>query len=138
VDITSDSIKKYRILAVDDQEDILEVLSELLDSAGHEIDTLNKASKTLEQLSLKKYDLVISDLVMDEMTGWELADEIYKNHKDIKIMIMSGYGCNVGNEELQEHHVSGMLNKPFGLNDVLNAINNVMGKPAEGAKIGRL
>lgn len=116
-----------KILWVDDDKAICELAKEILDCLGHEGDVAGSGKKALEYLAIKTYDLVITDLGMPGMTGWQLADEIKKIYKEkIKVAVVTGWGFQVSEEEMVAHGVGYVLGKPVKLKDVESLIGEVM------------
>jgi len=115
-----------RILVVDDEENLRDILSEILDSVGHEVDTASGGIEAMEMISKKKYDLVITDLGMDDMSGWEVADECYLKYPDIKIVLATGWAAQVEPGNLAMHHVNSMINKPFKIAEIARIVGQVL------------
>ncbi|GJQ64378.1 MAG: hypothetical protein SCALA702_34310 [Melioribacteraceae bacterium] len=116
-----------KILWVDDDNAICELAKEILNCLGHEGDVAHSGQEALEFLAEKTYDLVITDLGMPGMTGWQLADEIKKLYKEkIKVAVVTGWGFQVSEEEKVAHGVGYVLGKPVKLKDVESLIEEVM------------
>jgi len=81
-------IDKGRILLVDDEEDILEFLSYNLRKEGFKIETANNGISALKKLNKFKPDLIILDVMMPEMDGIEVCENIRKNEKNDDILIL--------------------------------------------------
>lgn len=82
----------FRILVVDDEEEYREVLQIILEDKGYCVETVSCAEKALEKLNIKKFDLVLSDLIMNGMDGMQLLDKIKGNYQDIEVILITGYG----------------------------------------------
>ena len=80
-----------KILAVDDNERILYVVREMLETEGHEVIIANSARQCLEILKDEKPDLILMDVMMPEMDGWEAVKKIKEDasNKDIKISMLT-------------------------------------------------
>ena len=74
-------LKTYRILIVDDEEDICEILKFNLESEGYVVDTVNSAEEALA-LKIDRYQLFLLDVMMKGMSGYKLADEIRKRKEN--------------------------------------------------------
>jgi len=85
-------MKPKTILLVDDDEAHVLWSRDILEQHGYEIDSTGSAGKALEMLKNKQYDLIISDLVMPEMSGIELVRSIARLRKGQKAIIMTGHG----------------------------------------------
>jgi two-component system alkaline phosphatase synthesis response regulator PhoP len=80
-----------KILAVDDNEKITHVMTRMLENDGHEVITANSGVECLEILKTVKPDLILMDVMMPNMDGWEVVREIKKDksNKDIKISMLT-------------------------------------------------
>ncbi len=79
------------ILVVDDEVALLELLSEILTTNGYNVLTAENGVEALKLLADNDVDLVLSDVVMPEMDGFELLKEIQKSNLNIAVQLMSGY-----------------------------------------------
>jgi len=70
-----------KILIVDDEKDILTSVKELIEDIGYKAKTASNGKKALERLKLEKYDLVLLDMLMPEMSGREVLEKIRKDPK---------------------------------------------------------
>jgi PAS domain S-box-containing protein len=118
---------QYRgnILAIDDEPNIRNVLNRALTMVGFTVET---AASGLEALALLEragrerrppYDLVFSDLGMPEMSGWEVARELYRLWPQIPLVLVTGWGDQLDQEKMVEHHVAHTIAKPFNINELV-------------------
>ena len=83
-----------KILAVDDNEHIREILSEMLSRFGFECSTAANGREALDLMQRENFTLVLSDMRMPEMGGIELLHEIKKNYPDTDVISVTGYDAN--------------------------------------------
>jgi len=83
-----------KILLVDDEEDILELLAAYLRSKGWEVSVAASPHKALKTLSSEEFFLIITDIAMPEMDGYELITSIRSMKCRSKIALMTGFGYN--------------------------------------------
>ena len=84
--------KKYRIMIVDDEDNIRLLIKEELEDAGYEVVDVPNAKKALEILEEdNNFDLISIDIEMPDMNGLELAEEIRKNYPEKKIILLTAY-----------------------------------------------
>ena len=104
-----------RVLVVDDEEGVRTVLQRLLRRLGYEVDAVGDAKTALALLTIKplRFDLVLSDILMPEKTGVELAEEIIGAGLPIAIVLMTGFADNATVREATETHRLPVLRKPF-------------------------
>jgi len=114
------------ILVVDDDPDILEALSEILEAEGFEIRRARNGKEALERLEPDPPKLILLDLMMPVMDGWEFAQRLRQktNLPRIPIIVLSA-DRNVGNKALDIGAV-GHLAKPFELNDLLEMVKKAL------------
>lgn len=122
---------KGKILVVDDEESLRDILAEVLESMGHEVETVSGGMSALEYLSRVKYDLVITDLGMDDISGWELADRIYSAYPDTRIVMATGWGAQVEQGSLAIHHVNSLISKPFRISEISRTVHDVLSRPRD-------
>ena len=118
--------KSVKLLWVDDDPQIREVAKELLEVIGCEGEIVGSGEDALTKLNNGNYDLVITDIGMPNMNGWELADKIRENYgSKIKIAVLTGWGDLIDQKEKESHGVSFVLGKPFTLVQVEKLINDM-------------
>ena len=79
-------------LIVDDEKEYREVLQMILEKEGYKSDTAASGKEALEKLKQKSYHLVLTDLMMEDMNGIELLEQIKLNYSDTEVIIVTGYG----------------------------------------------
>jgi len=80
-----------RVLVVDDEEPIADILEQVLESHGYQVATAHDAESALKTLESQQVNLIISDVIMPGMDGYEFADIVLQKYPDIKIQLLSGY-----------------------------------------------
>lgn len=83
---------KKTILLVDDDDAHVMWSTEILEQNGYKVESTHSAGEALDLLEKKKYDLIISDLVMPEMSGIDFVKRISELRKGQKAIIMTGHG----------------------------------------------
>jgi two-component system, chemotaxis family, chemotaxis protein CheY len=121
------------VLVVDDDPDILEALSEILEAEGFEIRRARNGKEALDRLEPDAPQLILLDLMMPVMDGWEFAQRMRQRPPEIAripIIVLSA-DRNVGSKAADLGAV-GHLAKPFELNDLLELVRRSL-EPAVGA-----
>jgi len=124
---TSDKVvKKYEgtasILWVDDDESIRKVAHEMLEAIGYKGTVVASGNEAIEKLKKDQFDLVITDIGMPNMNGWELISEIKESIDDnLEIAVLTGWGDQIGDEEKKKYQIKHVISKPFRI-DQLNSI----------------
>jgi DNA-binding NtrC family response regulator len=113
---------------VDDEESIAQFGQDMLKSLGYEV-----LSKTNSLLALEifkkdpqKFDLVITDQTMPNMTGDVLAKEIMKIRSEIPVILCTGFSHTITAEEAKAIGIRGFLMKPFVTSQIANTTRNVL------------
>ena len=81
-----------RILVVDDEKVIREILAEFLTLEGYQVASVEDGQKAIEELRLRPYDLVISDLKMPRVSGLQLLEKLAEENINVLTVIMTGFG----------------------------------------------
>jgi len=119
-----------RILVVDDEASIRDLLSKTLALAEYDVDTAPDGRSALERLRLYPYDLLIADLKMPGMDGLSVIREAKRLKSDLPVIIITGYSTETAAIEAVNLGVSGYLTKPFRVPQVLAAAAKAIGEPS--------
>lgn len=115
----------HRILLVDDDARVLETVNRLLVNLGHHVICASGGAEAIGRLESESVDVVMLDLSMPEMTGWQVLQQIRKDHQNLKVIVCSGYSDDAALMVESDVKPDAFLNKPFQLqqlNMTLNAI----------------
>ena len=121
--------KKARILIVDDEEDITSILKKGLENYGYEIDAFNDPLLALSSFRAGSYDLILLDIRMPKMDGFELYEELQNIDGRVRICFMTAY--EVYSEALKELFPESyssicFIKKPFSVQDFVERIRREM------------
>ena len=108
-----------RILAVDDEEIILDSFRKVLVLAGYSIDTVERGSEALGLIRKNDYDFVFTDLKMPEMDGVELTKAVKHMRPDIDVVVITGYASIETAVETVKHGAMDYVEKPFTEDELL-------------------
>ncbi len=127
------------ILVVDDDEAHLLWSTEILTEHGYEIDSTCSASDALNMLSTQKYDLIISDLIMPEMSGIDFMKKVSKKHKDQKAIIMTGHGdIDTFIESVYDAGALEYIIKPVAKNDFIAMVDKLTDPTSKPAGLNNI
>jgi len=117
-----------RILLVDDQDLIVNMERQMLERLGYHITARTSSIEALEAFRANpdKFDLVITDMTMPNMTGDKLADEMIKIRADIPIVLCTGFSEIMSKERAESLGIKGFLMKPVVLKDLSSVIRKVL------------
>ncbi|MEA1971885.1 MAG: response regulator [Candidatus Cloacimonadota bacterium] len=117
-----------KILVVDDEENIREIISEFLETIGYDVVGAEDGSQAIRECGNKKFDLVITDIRMPNMNGLDLLKKLKKIMPDLPVILMTGYQPSKSQEETLTARADGYLLKPFSLNTLRQAILKIFKK----------
>lgn len=115
-----------KILWVDDEKSIREIAQKKMEYIGQDVQMAESGEHALSLLQEKRFDLVITDIGMPEMNGWELADEIRKLYGDeLLIAVLSGWGKELLSDDLKLHRVDYVLSKPLPMKELKSVLSEI-------------
>jgi PAS domain S-box-containing protein len=117
---------KETILVVDDEKSLRTLAAEILDAQNYCVLTAENAAQALDILDIKSVDLLLSDVIMPGMDGYQLAIEAHAKQPELKIQMVSGYN--------DKHNIKGadavlqqqQINKPYSKDILLNRIRDLL------------
>jgi len=99
------------------------VLGTTLKDEGHRVTLAETSRKGLEKFKRDIFDLVLTDLGMPKMSGFELAKEIKEINPSVPVGLITGWGVATPKEKMKKRGVDFVLSKPFDLTKVLREVN---------------
>jgi GAF domain-containing protein len=118
----ADSSEPVRCLIVDDEEPVRDMLGDVLTMAGHTTVLAASGGEAIERFRAEPFDLVLTDLGMPGVTGWQVARACKAARPDVPVLLVTGWGVELSGEELAAHGVDAVLSKPLKIDQVLNAV----------------
>ena len=117
----------YRILVVDDEEDLCEILQFNLENEGYTVDTAHSAEEALK-MDLPKYDLLLLDVMMGEISGFKMANMMKKNKATADIPIIFITAKDTENDTVTGFNLGAddYISKPFSLREVMARVKAVL------------
>ncbi|MDQ3804611.1 MAG: response regulator [Acidobacteriota bacterium] len=107
-----------KILVVDDEEPVRELLSDILEDEGAEVTLAASGAEALAQFEAGKFDAVLTDLGMPGMNGWELLRLISERDQQVPLAVITGWGELVSTHEEKAARVEWVLTKPFSMSQI--------------------
>ncbi len=116
------------VLLVDDESVITDVLGGLLIEYGYKVVPSNHPDEALKQFeqSPDRFDIVITDMSMPEMTGFDMSMEILKLKPEQKIVLCTGFSDNLNATKALNAGISGFMQKPMDINALLKTLHDVI------------
>jgi CheY-like chemotaxis protein len=118
---------RYKILIVDDEKMVLEVVNEMISQEGHETTALSSPIEALQKAKRNKFDALVLDVYMPEMSGMLFHAKLKLFDPELagRTVFISGY---VSREELRQHlsHAPAFLEKPFKAKELVDALGRML------------
>jgi response regulator RpfG family c-di-GMP phosphodiesterase len=130
--------ERPRVLVVDDEKFIRDILADFLGMEGYEVRTAEDGIAALHEMGRNPYDVVISDLKMPKMGGIELLDEIAKRSPNVLTVIMTGFGTVETAIDAMKRGAYDYVLKPFKVEEVVHIIQRALEKQRLSAENLRL
>ncbi len=107
-----------RILIVEDEKDLCQMIAKSLKESGYEVDIANNGNEAMELLDVENYDLIVLDLNLPEIDGMEILEEFRTFNQDTKIIILSARSQIKDKVEGLDKGANDYLSKPFHLDEL--------------------
>lgn len=120
----------YRLLVVDDEEKICDIVRKYAAFEGHDVDTASDGIKAIAKVREKKYDLVVMDVMMPELDGFSAVREIRK-FSSVPVIMLSARGETYDKINGFECGVDDYVSKPFSPKELMLRINAVMARASK-------
>lgn len=119
--------KQKSILIVEDEQELLDIISMVLRNKGYNVYTASNGKLALEIIETKgqELDLILSDIIMPQMSGIQLLDEIKKKLPFKPIVALTTGHTNTNIEDIYAKGAVNLLRKPFHLEDLTKMINEI-------------
>lgn len=125
---------KRRVLVVDDQPGILDLLSDVLLASGYEVAQAINGQEAMVRLSQDRYDLVVSDLHMPQWSGFDLLRWMKTNRRQEKMVVMTGSAENHALSDREFYPVEALLRKPFRIPIFLETVEALLREDRSNAE----
>jgi response regulator RpfG family c-di-GMP phosphodiesterase len=124
--LVAESSEAARILVVDDERVIREILAEFLTLEGFSVNTVEDGEKALTELRLHPYDLLITDLKMPRLSGLQLLEKIESERLGVLTVLMTGFGTVETAIEAMKKGAYDYLLKPFKVEEVIHVVERAL------------
>jgi two-component system cell cycle response regulator CpdR len=115
----------FRILLAEDDASMRAYLGRALERAGYEVVSVDRGTEALPLLSAESFDLLLTDIVMPEMDGIELAQKAALVAPEMRVMFITGFAA-VALKAGRAAPSAKVLSKPFHLRDLVNEVQRVL------------
>ena len=118
--------KKAKILIIEDEEDVCNLLKDILTYEGHEVETASNGKRGIEKFKKKVFDMVLTDLGMPGMSGWQVAEKIKGINGNVPIALITGWSIDLKESEIKERGIDFVIKKPYELDQLVNMVQEGM------------
>ncbi len=118
--------RSHRLLVVDDDVEVLGILRDMLCLKGHRVTATNDASKALELIVKDDFDLVLTDLGMPSVNGWEIAKSVKAKNPKVPVVLITGWGAQYEEDNITSKGVDLLLSKPLSWDKLLLGIERLL------------
>ncbi len=122
--------ESFDILAIDDQEIIRELLTGMLEQLGYNVTVCSSGTAGIEAFERDEYDLVITDIGLPDIDGWQVAETIKRRDPNIPIIMITGWGLGRETERANRLGIEHILPKPFRLENLSELIEDIRSRRA--------
>jgi two-component system cell cycle response regulator CpdR len=115
-----------KILLAEDDNDMRRFLVKALEKAGHQVTSFAEGASAYEEIKQTSFDLLLTDIVMPEMDGIELARRAAELDPSLKIMFITGFAAVALHPDSKAPKDAKVLSKPFHLRDLVAEVDRMM------------
>jgi CheY-like chemotaxis protein len=112
-------VSPKRVLVVDDEPPLANQLRTIFELDGHDVHVCTSGEEALAALATQQFDLVLTDLGMPTVTGWDVAGEAKRQLADVRVGLVTGWAEELGDtDDLSTRGVDFVISKPYRLQQV--------------------
>ena len=119
--------KRLKILHVDDESDVLKVVKTILEKEGYDVVSVKGGKAALSQVDLNGFSLILLDIMMPDMSGWDLFSRITIIKPEYKVIFLSVLEASKEKiNELKKHGIKDYITKPFDRADLVARVKKAI------------
>ena len=122
------TLKKPRILVVDDEEIAIRSMERILNKEGYAVVTANNGVEALEKLETSAFDVVMTDLKMEKVTGMDVLEKTKSKYPDAEVIMITGYASVDTAVEAIRRGAVNYIEKPIKFDEVRSVVKQALGK----------
>jgi len=120
--------KAKRVLVIDDQPIVTDLLVSVLERMNYKSEVASCGRDGVEMFERDRYDLVITDLGMPDISGWEVSKTIKQKNPDVPVIVITGWGIDPDPDKMKDSKVDFIINKPFQIDQLEKIIKDLLEK----------
>jgi len=121
-------LKKLKVLIVDDQPIVTDLLVDILKRMGFTFEVALGGKDGLKMFARDGFDLVITDLGMPDVSGWEVSKSVKKQNPSVPVILITAWGVEPDSHKVKDSGVDFVINKPFQIDQLEKTIRNLIDK----------
>ena len=114
------------VLIVDDEQGMRHFLSRALAPRFGRVDAVDSAEAGRDLVAAHRYDLVILDMIMPDMSGGDVFDRLREINPQVMVLLASGYSIDGRAMDILNRGCNGFIQKPFGMEDLTDKISSIL------------
>jgi len=116
------------VLLIDDQADLVQVVRTILEIRGYNVDSALNGRDGVALAEARKYSIVLTDLGMPDISGWEVARCVRQAQPGTPVILMTGWAAEIDDTKLRENQIEELLPKPFRSEQLLQLMDRILGQ----------
>ena len=113
-----------RVLVIDDQPIVTDLLVSVLERMDYQAQVASCGKEGLEMFEKDRFDLVITDLGMPDISGWEVSKAVKQKNPDVPVVVITGWGVDPDPNKVKDSKVDLIITKPFQVDQLEKTIRN--------------
>jgi CheY-like chemotaxis protein len=120
--------KQKKVLVIDDQAIVTELLVSVLERMNYQSVVASCGREGVEQFEKDEFDLVITDLGMPDISGWEVSKTVKQRNPNVPVVVITGWGVTPDPDKIREAKVDSIIHKPFQIDQLEKIIQDLLEK----------
>jgi DNA-binding NtrC family response regulator len=116
-----------KIIIIDDEKIVCDMAQRVLTQEGYEVETFTDSQQALERIKNQKFDLVITDLKMENVDGMDILREVNQRYPDAKVIMLTAYATLDAAIEAIRERIFDFFPKPVKIDDLKNSVKKALG-----------
>ncbi len=116
-----------KIIVIDDEKIVCDMAKKILENEGYEVDTFTDSQAALEKIKNQRYDLVITDLKMENVSGMDILREVNKLYPETKVIMLTAYATLDATIEAIRERIYDFFPKPVKIEDLKKSVKKALG-----------
>ena len=126
VDVPEKELMSARILVIDDEDSVRDILSRMLTAKGHQVVSASGGQEGIEKFKSESFDLVFTDLGMPRVSGWDVGKAVKKINATVPVAMITGWGMELNREKMTENGIDLIISKPFNMDQVAELVSEAI------------